>query len=315
MVSICSFQSSLIQHDIHLAFDGPIKSKIDDRSGYALGHGYPVFYSQIKSAPSSRQISGLCKNPKRGSTQTCQLHTETTELANKFQPWSMLVWCDNANQSTTMLFPKGNHTQTWSLKHQTVVFRYLVLSQFSLVTVTSVQRCLWRETVIHKGFNYSSEVIVTGDNTGTLTPTLTGSKSTHNFPSLLSFWLVWGSFTCLIDCQKHQRPLCLSSKDKESQSVFVHGCLASDDQRRSCASISRLLHWAATAKRVLAEDRTISFKVCIFVFTPLLVTGHLQHTKQLWVVKINKLLKTVLEWLKRHFNQKNLHWLIFETTN
>ena len=90
---------------------------------------------------------------------------------------------------------------------------------------------------------------------------LTGSKSTRNFPSLLSFWLVWGSFTCLIDCQKHQQPLCLSSKDKESQSVFVHGCLASDDQRRSCASISRLLHWAATAKRVLAEDRTISFKV------------------------------------------------------
>ena len=81
--------------------------------------------------------------------------------------------------------------------------------------------------------------------------------------------------------------------------MFVHGCLASDDHRRSCTSLSRLLHLAATVKRVLAEDRTISVFVYIFVFTPLLVTGHLQHTKKHFhVVKLNKSLKTVLDWLE-----------------
>ena len=40
MVSITSFKSSSIQHDVNLVNDGPSLSKIDDKAGYALGCGY-----------------------------------------------------------------------------------------------------------------------------------------------------------------------------------------------------------------------------------------------------------------------------------
>ena len=42
MVSVTSFKSSSIQHDVHFVHYGPIYFKIDDKAGYALGWDYLV---------------------------------------------------------------------------------------------------------------------------------------------------------------------------------------------------------------------------------------------------------------------------------
>ena len=42
MVSVASFKSSSIEHDVHFANYGPIYFKIDDKAAYALGQSYLV---------------------------------------------------------------------------------------------------------------------------------------------------------------------------------------------------------------------------------------------------------------------------------
>lgn len=43
MVSVTSFKSSSIQRNVHFVNYFPIWNEIDDKEGYALRHGYPVF--------------------------------------------------------------------------------------------------------------------------------------------------------------------------------------------------------------------------------------------------------------------------------
>ena len=42
MVSVSSFKSSSIQHDVHFLNYGPIYFKIDNKAGYTLGRGFLV---------------------------------------------------------------------------------------------------------------------------------------------------------------------------------------------------------------------------------------------------------------------------------
>lgn len=50
MVSVASFKSTSTQHNVHFINDGPYLSKMDDKAGYALGHGYLVIYNLVMAA-------------------------------------------------------------------------------------------------------------------------------------------------------------------------------------------------------------------------------------------------------------------------
>lgn len=130
MVSISSFHFSLIQHGVLLTFDGPIKSKIDDRLGYALGRGYPVFYSQIKSEyppqlhPLTRSLDYV-----RTPNEDLHKHVKSTQKRLSWPTGSNHdpCWCDVTMPTTPPLCCLWGVTPRLSLKNQTIVFRYLVL--------------------------------------------------------------------------------------------------------------------------------------------------------------------------------------------
>ena len=74
MVSVVSFKSFSIQHDVHFVNHGPIYFKIDDKAAYTLGRGYLVIDMscsaiefmdvELKDTPRSQlPVSTLCFKP------------------------------------------------------------------------------------------------------------------------------------------------------------------------------------------------------------------------------------------------------------
>ncbi len=65
-----TFKSSSIQYDVHLVNYGPVLSKIDDKAGYTLGHGYliidksppwqPVQQIETQQCVSMTHVFGCC---------------------------------------------------------------------------------------------------------------------------------------------------------------------------------------------------------------------------------------------------------------
>ena len=80
MVSVSSFKSSSIQHDVHFVNYGPVYFKIDDKAGYASGQGCLVIDRlQVAGTIMTNAIAVILQTLFNLKGTVCHLSTKTTK--------------------------------------------------------------------------------------------------------------------------------------------------------------------------------------------------------------------------------------------
>ena len=133
MVSVASFKSSSIQHDVHFVNYGPIYFKIDNKAGYALGRGYLVINRLLPKQPvmsCSYSIHGCKRLQEKQMARTFWLLSLLNKGRENKSDRQDLQYCQEQIHDTSVLrqfsvcatLPQSNDVSVHPLQHTNTAF-------------------------------------------------------------------------------------------------------------------------------------------------------------------------------------------------